>query len=613
VRRPKLPRPGLRRNKEQQPGAARKPRRRPSLPKAPKPPGDLWFRISTRFRAVGYWVREKAQIAGRAVAAAVRSLAARWSALSAATKRRTFAIAGLLVLYGVLKFAPVPLVPCSVSAYKECPPPNDAVALVPADAALYAHLTLERDSRQYELASDLAGELPDFQLLVEQLAAAAPTPSGGNVTLAEDVLPWAERDVALALLPAAKGASRTLLIAGVGDEQGADDFVAKIAPPGEPVEEEQDGQAMSVYSGGFATARVGDQLALGSEQAVRAALSVDAGKADAIDDDSGPLGSLPEVRFAEVYVSRDGVARLLGAGGPGASQLDTFVDYGATRGLAASATARDDGVEVNLVSDLDPKLLKASPTVFASLPRFEPTLVSEAGSRALAYVGVGELGPTLAQVLEQAGGGELAKSLRALAREVASQSKVDPVKDLLPALSGQAAVVAEPTDAVPFASLIVDGVDEDRASEALAKLQDPLLKALRAGGDRVPRFEETDEDGVAVRSVQVSGTVNLSYAIFDGRLVVSTDPAGIAAVRAGGDGLEGTDAFDDATNDLPGEVSALVFLNLNELLGLAEQAGLAEAPLYAQLSDDISNFGSLALAVTGSDEELRTELFLASD
>ena len=78
-------------------------------------------------------------------------------------------------------------------------------------------------------------------------------------------------------------------------------------------------------------------------------------------------------------------------------------------------------------------------------------------------------------------------------------------------------------------------------------------------------------------------------------------------------GLEDSDAFDSATNDLPGEASALVFLNLDELQGLAEQAGLAEAPLYAQLSDDISNFGSLGLAVTGNEEELRTELFLATD
>ena len=46
---------------------------------------------------------------------------------------------------------------------------------------------------------------------------------------------------------------------------------------------------------------------------------------------------------------------------------------------------------------------------------------------------------------------------------------------------------------------------------------------------------------------------------------------------------------------------------------LAQQAGLAEDPLYASLSEDISHVQSLGLAVRGSDEQLRSELFLAID
>ena len=41
----------------------------------------------------------------------------------------------------------------------------------------------------------------------------------------------------------------------------------------------------------------------------------------------------------------------------------------------------------------------------------------------------------------------------------------------------------------------------------------------------MPRFEETEIDGIPVRSVQASPTVNLSYAVFDDKLVVSTAPA----------------------------------------------------------------------------------------
>ena len=118
-------------------------------------------------------------------------------------------------------------------------------------------------------------------------------------------------------------------------------------------------------------------------------------------------------------------------------------------------------------------------------------------------------------------------------------------------------------------------------------------------------------DGVPVHSVQVSANVDLSWAIFDGKLVISTQPQGISQVRSSGDNLAGTDAFENATKRLPDRVSALVFLNLDEVLGLAQQAGLAENPLYASLSEDISRVGSLGLAVRGSDDELQSELFLA--
>jgi hypothetical protein len=127
----------------------------------------------------------------------------------------------------------------------------------------------------------------------------------------------------------------------------------------------------------------------------------------------------------------------------------------------------------------------------------------------------------------------------------------------------------------------------------------------------VPDFQSREVDGVTVHSVQVSPSVDLSYAIFDGKLVVSTQPQGVSQVRSGGDNLAGTSSFEDATDPLPDRVSALVFLNLEEVLGLAQRAGLAENPLYASLSEDISRIGSLGLGVRGSASELQSELFLA--
>jgi Protein of unknown function (DUF3352) len=583
---------------------------------------ELAFLVRTRLRALGYWLREKGQVAwrglkrtGAAGAGGASSAGTWWTRRSRGTKLRVYAVAGIALLYLAIKFLPVPGVPCEVSAAKECAPSNHTVAFVPTDAALYAHMTVNSDSHQWELAEELGDELPNFTALLQSDTRALAVAGSKPINLSERVLPWAKDDLTLI---GVTGPAKTVLqayVVGVGDRAKADEFLTSAAPGGKSKQSKVNGGTLTVYSNGFAAGRFGDQAAFGNVTAVRAALDANSGKVPELtgSEQGSPLDSLPDVRLAEVYLSRAGVQRLLAGREGGASQLNTFVDYGATTGMAASLRVRDDGVEVHLNSRLDPKLEQRSPTVFASLPEFEPGLADEAGPRALGYVGVGELGPAINEALATAGAGAqgLAGSLRQLAQTIQQEAGVDPLKDLLPALGGQAALLAEPTDAVPYASLIVDGVDERRAGEGLAALQQPLLRSLNAGGARVASFRTREVDGVAVHSVQVSPTVDLSYAIFDGKLVISTRPEGVSQVRSSGDNLAGTSSFEDVTDRLPDRVSALVFLNLEEVLGLAQQAGLAENPLYASLSEDISRVGSLGLAVRGNEDELRSELFLA--
>jgi hypothetical protein len=586
----------------------------PEEEKKPKRREELAFRARTRLRAIGYWLREKSLIAWRRLKGAAAATAGWWSRRSRGTKLRVGAVAGIVFLYLIVKFLPVPGIPCEISAAKECAPQDDTIAYVPRDADIYVHLTVNSSSHQWELARELGKELPSFTALLQNDTSTLAGP-GRPVDLSREVLPWVKDDLALLGVPGPKGNTLETYVAGVGDSAKANQFAASLSPGGPSKQAKAGDVTLTVYSNGVATARSGDQLLFGNVVAVRAALAAKSGQAPQLDGSAEDKAreALPDVRFAEVYLSRAGVQRLLVGRGTGTTQLDTFVDYGATSGMAAGARARDDGLQVNVVSELDPKLEQRSPTVFASLPQFEPGLADEAGPRALGYVGVGDLGPAINMALATAGAGGqgLAGSLRGLAQSLQQQAGVDPLKDLLPALGGQAALVAEPTAATPYASVIVDGVDEKKAGDALAALQGPLIKSLSAGGAQVPNFQTREVDGVAVHSVQVSPSVELSYAIFDGKLVLSTQPQGISQVRSSGDSLAGTSAFQDATDRLPDRVSALVFLNLEEVLGLAQQAGLAENPLYASLSGDISRVGSLGLAVRGSASELQSELFLA--
>jgi uncharacterized protein DUF3352 len=561
-----------------------------------------------------YWLREKGGIGWRWLRRGAAVPVAWWSRRSRGTKVRIFAVALIVALYLLVVYASIPGVPCEISAAKECAPSNDTIAYVPRGSALYVHVTVNSDSHQWELAKDVRDELPDFVGLLQSDTNALPTPAGRPVNLSQEVLPWAKDDLALIGVPGPNQTTADAYVIGVGDKGRATRFLSSLSPGGPSKHPNVDGTALTVYSNALATGFSGDQALFGNVLAVRAALDAKAAKTPRLE--GSPLDdareSLPDVRLAEVYLSRAGIQRLLVGRQGGATQLDTFVDFGAARAMAASLTAHDDGLEVHLDSRLDPKLEQGSPTVFATLPQFEPALADQAGSGALGYIGVGDLGPALNKAIATAGASAqgLASSLRRLARRLQKQAGVNPFRDLLPALGGEAALVAEPTGGVPYASLIVDGVETNKALDALGALQRPLLQSI-GSGHQVPSFQSKDVDGVAVHSVQASPNVDLSYAVFDGKLVISTQPQGIAQVRSEGEDLAGSDAYKDAVDPLPDRVSALVFLNLDEVFGLAQRAGLATDPLYASLSQDISRIGALGLAVTGSASELRSELFLA--
>src|SRR3954451_8138029 len=362
VSKPKLPKPKL---------------SRPEMPPPKMPEGadDLWFRIVPRLRAIGYWLKEKWQLVWRWIKQVAAAVAYWWSKRSRAARIRIFAVAGVVVLYLIIKFLPVPGVPCEISAAKECAPSNDTIAYVPRDAVLYAHVTVNSSSHQWDLAGDLGDELPSFTALLQSDTRAIAAPVGRPVDLGHEVLPWAKDDLALLGVPGPKKTTPETYVVGVGDSGKADQFLAGLAAGGKAKQAKVGDATVSVYPNGVATARSGDQALFGNVVAVHAALAAQAGTAPGLEDSSQdtPRADLPDVRLAELYLSRAGVSRFL-AGRPGtATQLGTFVDYGATSGMAVSLRARDDGVEVNLVSDLDPKLEARSPTVFASLPQFEPS------------------------------------------------------------------------------------------------------------------------------------------------------------------------------------------------------------------------------------------------
>jgi hypothetical protein len=200
-------------------------------------------------------------------------------------------------------------------------------------------------------------------------------------------------------------------------------------------------------------------------------------------------------------------------------------------------------------------------------------------------------------------GGEAA--LERFARAARRQGDVSLDEELLPFLDKRGTLVATPGERSPAITLVVDDVDEAEALDLLARLQPVLIHLLQPQEfGQAPTFGSADVAGITAATAQLAPGLELSYAAWDDRLVVSTSLQGIRETRRA-EGLSGEDAFESVLGDRPSEFSALLFLDLNQLLALGEQAGLAENSRYLAVRDDLQKLRA-AGAVLSREEKFTT-------
>jgi hypothetical protein len=632
----------------------------PKLPRL----GGVAERIRAAGRRLLYTLEDVAGLIAGAAEAASDAVRRAWWRLSLRTRQRVaLGLAGLLAV-AVVWLVAIPNLPCEFPGGDRCPPPDDAAEQVPDDALAYVHANLDPESEQYQDARELASRTPNF---ASELIAGLPGPRGGELDFGRDVSPWLGDELALAIVPGEGGEDESLFLYEVEDEGGAEEFAGRLAT-GEVTDSEREEVEISVDERGLATAQTGGFLIVGSEVAVEGAIDAGAEEGSSLADSSvaeSVAEALPEDNLVDAFLSDEGVQQLLSGAGGSAGSLDTFVNFEATRGAGAALVASDDGLELALHSELDPERLEASPGFFEAFPPFEPTLVEDLSADSLAYLGLGDPRHSIQELLDQAQAGapELASGFEDLSQELERSGRVSLESEILPVLGGQAAFAIEPgasaevaapeaeapaepegipgieeappgaappgeveppaepgsapgvvePTGIPYLSFIASEVDTEAARDAIAKLQGPLADALEPGegGVQAPVIEENEIGGVETLSIRVSPAVNLTFAAFDGTLVVSTDPEGVRRLSAGEGGLEDAEPFERATEDFPDEPRLLAYFNLAELVVLAEREGLAEDPAYAIFAGDIRQLDAAALAVERTNDGLDTTLRVA--
>jgi hypothetical protein len=598
-------------------------------------------------RSLGYAAQDGFFVIARIPRAIGRGAKGFWFGLPVGSRRRLAIVAlgavGLVLLLAFL----VPRLPCQFPGGDVCAPPDDAEVVVPADALGYVHVTLDPERSQYEDAAEALDVLPQLtRQVTSRVLEQVPGPEGGAANFEQDIAPWLGGQAAVAIVPVGGGAEQVQLLEE-GDPGRADEFATSLAA-GTPRVEDYRGIDVATDTRGLATASVEGFLAIGTEEGVRRVVDVATGA-----EDSRPLSEeetavelrddLPSDRFLEAYVSSDGIETLIADPSSTLSSLEPFVDAAASEGAAASLGADDGSLEVAVRSALDPERAKSNPGFFAAFPSFEPSLPERLARRTLGYVGLAEPGTTVRELLAQATAEApaLAAGITEAAERLRDLGDVELEDELLPSLGGEAAFAlqpgsgqpsatepegtttapaptpeglpedtpAPPGEPVPILQFLAEGVDSERARRTLAQLQVPISEAFDTGTSlQAPVFDRREVGGVEMQVLGISPTVNLSYAVAGEDLAVATQPQGVEEVVAGEGGLDDTEAFQTATEDLAEEPSLLAYLDLSGLLDLAEREGLAEDPAYALFAGELRRLRGAGLSVASEPSSIDTDL-----
>lgn len=142
------------------------------------------------------------------------------------------------------------------------------------------------------------------------------------------------------------------------------------------------------------------------------------------------------------------------------------------------------------------------------------------------------------------------------------------------------------TQAGRFAKLIADN---------RSALKGEVAVVLGADGDRT------------VLTLLAPAPKGAKESVVDGKLVLSTSSAGVAAVRRGG-GLADAATFRRVVSDPGGKVSAVGFLDFDQLLKLAERTGLNDSKAYQAVRADLAQVRAVGFSSSGSGGDTTAEI-----
>ena len=487
----------------------------------------------------------------------------------------------------------------------ESVPVDHAVTVVPADALAYVHVSVRPESEQWRNAARLAKGFPSLVEARNRFLRSL-TARGGELNLEREVYPWVDDEAALALLPGKGGKARSLILLEVSDRDLANAFLERSV--GRVRSSTYRGVPMRTY-GSLATAFLGDFLAIGQPDNVRAAIDVRQGRRGALGRDVSFNRSRAALqkrdRLFFGYATPDGLRRVLESQPGVLGQIAHLANVPELVGAAATVRAEDRGATLEYAAALRPARQQGATN--ADRP-YVPQLQNVVPADAVGFFdmrGADRLFDAIAKI----GGGSrlrLPGSLEGLSSEVSGAGRAPFRRALQPLLGKEASLFLFPAGESPLLTLVVNNVQSAEAATMIERLQPLIAKLLeRPAEGQIPIFQPRQIAGVDAVTLTITPSVELTFAVFDGHAVISTDPEGIRLLKSGRSKLADNPFFERGTKDRLDRVTSVLFLDLEQFFAIGEQAGLRGAASFRAFKSALSRVSAIS-AVTSSTPSTKT-------
>jgi hypothetical protein len=182
---------------------------------------------------------------------------------------------------------------------------------------------------------------------------------------------------------------------------------------------------------------------------------------------------------------------------------------------------------------------------------------------------------------------------------------------LQPLLSKETALLVTRSRSGPVLTLVVNGVDKRQGGRLLQRLQPQLGRLLeRPAAGQVPTFRPTRIAGLDAVTLTISPSIELTYSVFGGRAVVSTSPEGIRKMKTAKSRLKDNRLFRSNLQSGLQRVTSVLFLDLEQLLALGDQAGLSDAPSYRAFGATLSQVSAVSAVTSNTAAAKKAAIFI---